>query len=145
MDGIDAMKNIHVVGTKDFVDPSSDIYAENNHGLGVLSCMAMNAPGIMVGTAPEASYLLLRSEDEHSAQPIEQDYWSAAVEYADSVGVDLVNTSLGDYSFDNPLDNIRYQHLDGQHPLISRPASIVGVKGMGLGCSAGNSGAGSCK
>lgn len=145
LDQITAMKNVHVAGTKDFVNPDSDIYSENNHGLGVLSCMAMNAPGIMIGTAPEASYLLLRSEDADSEQPVEQDYWAAAVEYADSVGVDLINTSLGYYAFDNPLDNIRYHQLDGQHTLISRQASMVGVKGMVMVCSAGNSGTGSWK
>ena len=55
----------------------------------------MNRPGVMTGTAPEASFWLLRSEDEYSEHLVEQDYWAAAVEYADSVGVDVLNTSLG--------------------------------------------------
>lgn len=54
----------------------------------------------MVGTAPEASFWLLRSEDEYSEHLVEQDYWAAALEFADSVGVDVVNTSLGYYAFD---------------------------------------------
>lgn len=58
------MKNIRILGTRDFVNPEADIYAESNHGMSVLSCMAMNQPNVMVGTAPEASYWLLRSEDE---------------------------------------------------------------------------------
>lgn len=64
----------------------------------VLSCIGMNQPGIMTGTAPEASFWLLRSEDEYSEHLVEQDYWSAAVEFADSVGVDVLNTSLGYYT-----------------------------------------------
>lgn len=66
-DRIEAMKNIRILGTRDFVNPEADIYAESNHGMSVLSCMAMNQPNVMVGTAPEASYWLLRSEDEASS------------------------------------------------------------------------------
>ena len=61
----------------------------------VLSCMAMNQPNVMVGTAPEASYWLLRSEDEYSENLVEQDYWAAALEFADGVGVDVGSTSFG--------------------------------------------------
>lgn len=60
--------------------------------------MAANMPHVMVGTAPEASYWLLRSEDNDTEQPVEEDNWAAAIEFADSVGVDIVNTSLGYYS-----------------------------------------------
>lgn len=52
-----------LLGTRDFVNSHSDIYAENYHGMKVLSCMAANKPNVLVGTAPEASYWLLRSED----------------------------------------------------------------------------------
>lgn len=145
MDRIRTMQNIKVKGIKDMVNSKSDIYAENNHGLGVISCMAMNEPTIMIGTAPEADYWLLRSEDADSEQPVEQDYWAAAVEYADSVGVDVINTSLGYYSFDNPLDNIRYRDLDGHTTLMSRQGSMIADKGMVLVCSAGNTGTGSWK
>ena len=100
-DKITAMQNIRILGTKDFVNPQSDIFAESSHGMAVLSCIAMNRPGVMTGTAPEASFWLLRSEDEYSEHLVEQDYWAAAVEYADSVGVDVLNTSLGYYAFDD--------------------------------------------
>lgn len=62
VDKIEAMKNINILGTRDFVNPEADIYAESSHGMSVLSCMAMNQPNVMIGTAPEASYWLLRSE-----------------------------------------------------------------------------------
>ncbi|MDR0892026.1 MAG: S8 family serine peptidase, partial [Mediterranea sp.] len=123
VDKIEAMRNIHILGTHDFVNPQSDIYAENSHGTAVLSCMAMNQPNVMVGTAPEASYWLLRSEDDYSENLVEQDYWAAAIEFADSVGVDVVNTSLGYYTFDDPTKNYRYRDLDGTHTLMSRQAS----------------------
>ena len=144
-DKIEGMKNIHVLGVRDFVNPEADIYAESSHGMCVLSCMAMNQPNIMVGTAPEASYWLLRSEDEYSEHLVEQDYWAAAIEFADSVGVDLVNTSLGYYTFDDPTKNYRYRDLDGRHALMSREASRAADKGIVLVCSAGNAGSGPWK
>lgn len=144
-DKIEAMKNIRILGSHDFVNPAADIYSESSHGMSVLSCMAMNQPNIMVGTAPEASYWLLRSEDEYSENLVEQDYWAAAIEFADSVGVDVVNTSLGYYSFDDSSKNYRYRDLDGQHALMSREASKAADKGMIVVCSAGNSGSGTWK
>ena len=144
-DKITAMQNIRILGTKDFVNPQSDIFAESSHGMAVLSCIAMNRPGVMTGTAPEASFWLLRSEDEYSEHLVEQDYWAAAVEYADSVGVDVLNTSLGYYAFDDKSKNYKLRNLDGHHALMSRQASRIADKGMVLVCSAGNSGAGSWK
>ena len=144
-DRITAMRNIRIRGTRDFVEPGSDIYAKGSHGMAVLSCMAMNMPNVMTGTAPEASYWLLRSEDERSEQPVEQDYWAAAVEFADSVGVDVLNTSLGYYEFDDPAQNLRLRDLDGRHELMSRQASHIADKGMVLVCSAGNAGMGPWK
>lgn len=145
VDKITAMQNIRILGTKDFVNQQADIFAESSHGMSVLSCIGMNRPDIMTGTAPEASFWLLRSEDEYSEHLVEQDYWSAAVEFADSVGVDVINTSLGYYSFDDKSKNYKYRDLDGRHALMSRQASYIADKGMILVCSAGNSGAGSWK
>lgn len=145
VDKIEAMKNINILGTRDFVNPEADIYAESSHGMSVLSCMAMNQPNVMIGTAPEASYWLLRSEDEYSENLVEQDYWVAAIEFADSVGVDLVNTSLGYYSFDDPAKNYRYRDLNGHYALMSREAAKAADKGIVVVCSAGNSGSGSWK
>lgn len=145
VDKITAMQNIRILGTKDFVNQQADIFAESSHGMSVLSCIGMNRPDIMTGTASEASFWLLRSEDEYSEHLVEQDYWSAAVEFADSVGVDVINTSLGYYSFDDKSKNYKYRDLDGRHALMSRQASHIADKGMILVCSAGNSGAGSWK
>lgn len=145
LDRISAMQTIRVLGTRDFVDPKVNLYEAHSHGLSVLSCMAMNQPYEMIGTAPEASYWLLRSEDPDSEQPVEEDYWVAAIEFADSVGVDLVNSSLGYVAFDDPSHNYSYRELDGAHALISRQASRMAAKGMLLVCSAGNSGVGSWK
>lgn len=145
MDVIESMSNINVLGTKNFVTADENVFEYHSHGLSVLSCMAMNRPYYMVGTAPKASYWLLKSEDVASESLIEQDYWTAAIEFADSVGVDLVNTSLGYNVFNNSEDNYRLRDLDGARSLISRQASKVADKGIVLVCSAGNTGADSWK
>ena len=139
-DEIKFFRKMNLLGTRDFVNPNSDIYAENAHGLMVLSCMAANLPKVFVGTAPEASYWLLRSEDNDSEQPIEEDYWAAAIEFADSVGVDVVNTSLGYYEFDEGFPAYRYRDLDGHYSLMSHSASMAADKGIVVVWSAGNSG-----
>lgn len=144
-DRITAFDMERVLGVKDFVNARADIFAEQSHGMAVWSCMGLNRPKMMVGTAPEASYWLLRSEDNYSENLVEQDYWSAAVEFADSVGVDVINTSLGYYEFDDKEKNYTYCQLNGRYALISRQASHVADKGMVLVCSAGNAGAGPWK
>lgn len=144
-DEISDFKGMDLLGTRDFVNSHSDIYAENYHGMKVLSCMAANKPNVLVGTAPEASYWLLRSEDDDTEQPVEEDYWAEALEFADSVGVDVVNTSLGYYEFDDTTMNYRYRDLDGHYSLMSHSASLAADKGLVLVCSAGNSGRGTWK
>lgn len=130
-----------IVGAVDFVvPPAADLYSEMSHGTMVLSAMAANLPGVYVGTAPDADYLLLRCEDSRSESPAEEDYWAAAAEYADSMGVDIINSSLGFHSFDNAADNYSYADQDGRTAMISRTASMLAGKGIVMVCSAGNDG-----
>lgn len=144
-DHIKFFRKMDLLGTRDFVNPQSDIYEENSHGMKVLSCIAANTKDAFVGTAPEASFWLLRSEDADTEQPVEEDYWAAAIEFADSVGVDVVNTSLGYYAFDKGYAPYRYRDLDGHYSLMSHSASVAADKGIVVVCSAGNSGRGAWK
>ena len=100
--------NNQILGSKDFVNPQSNIFDEHLHGMKVLSIIAGEMSSIYIGTAPKASYWLLRSEDANSENPIEADYWMVAAEFADSVGVDLINTSLGYSIFDDASLNYSY-------------------------------------
>jgi len=140
VDIIPNMSGINILGTHDFVGGNNDIYSENSHGLMVLSCIGAKAKGVQVGTAPEAGFWLLRSEDAYSEQIVEEDYWCSAVEFADSVGVDVINSSLGYVGFDNKEDNYGYWQLDGKTHVNSISASMLASKGMILCNSAGNSG-----
>ena len=139
-DIIPMLQNVKILGTKDFGGNEDNVYALERHGLMVLSCIGMNQPYYMVGTAPGASFYLLRSEDSDTEQLVEEDNWCAALEYADSVGVDLVNSSLGYTLFDNPQDNVEYWEQDGKTHLNSRSASMAASKGIVVCNSAGNSG-----
>lgn len=140
-DVIPSIKKINIIGTHDFVcEPKPDIYIDTSHGTGVLSCMGLNEPNVFIGTAPEASFWLLRSEDGRTEQEVEEDYWVMAAEFADSVGVDVINTSLGYNNFDDKATSHKYRELDGHTAFISRAASMLADKGVVLVCSAGNSG-----
>jgi subtilisin family serine protease len=140
-DVIPSIQKINILGTRDFVcEPRPNIYYDTSHGTGVLSCMGLNEPNVFIGTAPEASFWLLRSEDGRTEQEVEEDYWVMAAEFADSVGVDVINTSLGYNNFDDPTTSHKYWQLDGHTAFISRGASLLAGKGIVLVCSAGNSG-----
>jgi subtilisin family serine protease len=102
--------------------------------------MAAVIPGVYTGTAPEASYWLLRSEITSSETKLEEALWIMAAEFADSVGVDIINSSLGYTTFDDPSMNYSYQDLDGTKSLITTAAEIAFSRGMLVVSSAGNEG-----
>ena len=127
----------------DFVDRVSDVYAYtgNNHGTKVLSTMAGFVQDQYVGTAPDASYYLFRTEDAGSENPVEESYWVEAAERADSLGVDMINTSLGYQTYDNSNYDYTPADMNGQVTYITKGASIAVEKGILVVVSAGNSGA----
>ncbi|MCF8364120.1 MAG: S8 family serine peptidase [Prolixibacteraceae bacterium] len=129
-----------ILGTRDFVNPGGNVYDSHYHGTAVLSVMAANQHGSFVGTAPGASYWLLRTEDAPTEYPVEEDYWVVAVEFADSVGCDVINTSLGYTTFNDASFNHTWGEFDGNTLKISKAANLAVNKGMVVVCSAGNSG-----
>ncbi len=132
--------NKQILGTKDFVDPNSDIFNTHYHGMSVLSCMGGNIPGELIGTAPKASYWLLRSEYTSTEYLVEEDNWVAAAEFADSVGVDIINSSLGYTVFNDSLTNHTYADLDGKTTRVTQGANIAASRGILVFSSAGNEG-----
>lgn len=143
VDRIPALHGVKLAGLKDFVVPkSNNIFEEMEHGTMVLSTMAANAPNLYVGVAPEAQYVLVRCEDERTESLAEEDYWASAAEYADSLGVDVINSSLGYHDFDDVKTNHLYWEQDGETTLISHTASMCADKGIICVNSAGNDGMG---
>ena len=132
--------NNQILGTKDFVDPTADFFSTHYHGMSVLSCMGGNVPGSLIGTATKASYWMIRSEDTNSEFLIEEDNWVAAAEFADSVGADIINSSLGYTLFDDAAMNHTYSEMDGKTTRITRGANIAASRGILVFASAGNEG-----
>jgi len=132
--------NNQVLATWDFVDNESDVYDDDTHGTMVLSTIGGNVPGEIIGTAPGASFILLRSENASAEAIIEEYNWSSAAEYADSAGADIINSSLGYTVFDDPAQNHTYNDLNGNTTPVSMAADIAASKGMVVCNSAGNEG-----
>jgi len=132
-----------IIATRDFVDGDNNVYHGNTHGQMVLSTIALNLSGEMVGTAPEASFVLLRSENGATEYKIEEDNWVSAAEFADSIGVDIISTSLGYKTYDNSAQSYTYANMDGKTSRISIGADICSSKGIAVVVSAGNEGSSS--
>jgi subtilisin family serine protease len=132
-----------VLGTWDYVHNEASVNEDATHGAYVFSLLAANRPGIVVGTAPHASYWLLKSEDTDSEYPVEEQNWAVAAEFADSAGVDMISTSLGYADFDNSAFNHSYAQRDGKTAMISIAADLAAKKGILVVVAAGNSGASS--
>ena len=130
-----------ILGTRDFYTGDTNVFNDGSHGMNVLSVMGANLPGIMVGAAPKASYWLCRTEIS-SEQRLEEDNWVAAAEFADSVGADIITSSLG-YSngMNSPSIDHTYAEMDGNTTRITIGADIAATKGILVVNSAGNEGA----
>ncbi len=127
-----------ITGTHDFVNNTGAVYNASNHGTAVLSVLAGDIPGVIEGTAPSADYLLLKTEDVATEFPCEEDYWVAGAEFADSCGADIISSSLGYFTFDDPSMNYKVSDLDGKTAFITRAAEIAASKGILVVNSAGN-------
>jgi serine protease AprX len=133
-------QNNQVLGTRDFVRGGEVLFDEHPHGSMVLSCMAANVPGQLIGTAPKASYWLLRSEDGATEYIIEEYNWVSAAEFADSVGADVINSSLGYTEFNDPGQNHTYADMDGNSTPVTIGADMAAKKGILVVNSLGNEG-----
>lgn len=124
----------------DFVDMDTTLFHGNIHGTQVLSTMGGQMPRSFVGSAPKAHFYLFRTEDALTEWPIETDNWVSAAEKADSLGIDLITSSLGYYSFDDDSLSYSWTDLDGQTSRVSRAAEMAVQKGIFVVNSAGNEG-----
>ena len=129
-----------LLGVKDIAEPNSNIYSLDEHGANVLSIMTGNLPGKYLGTAPKSSFWLIRTEYAPTEYLVETDFWTSGIEFADSVGVDVVNSSLAYTEFDDPSMDFTYNDMNGKVSHASRAANLASKKGIIICNSAGNYG-----
>lgn len=129
-----------IVKVYDFVDNDNTVYTQGGHGTAVLSTMAGYIENQMISPAFGASLALFRTEDIFSETPLEEANWLFAAEMADSLGADIISSSLGYSTFDNSADNYTPSMMDGKTALSTRAADLAAATGMVVVISAGNSG-----
>ncbi len=141
---MDAFKHLFsakkIVKTYDFVSNDTTVFESHWHGTAAMSCIGAKLNAQLVGTAPDADFALYRTEDIGSETRIEEVYWLFAAENADSLGVDVINSSLGYYSFDNPTTNYKFEDLNGDKTISARAADFAVTRGIMVVNSAGNEG-----
>lgn len=127
-----------LLGTYDFVERQENADGTISHGSNTFSDAGAFLDGEFVGTAPQASYYLYVTEAGNEESPLEEALWVEALERADSLGVDVINTSLGYQDFDDSDYDHSYEDLDGQTTIGARGANHAFDKGMIMVTSAGN-------
>lgn len=134
--------NNQILGGYDYVGRNADFYTKGNHGTYVLSTIGGYKENSLVGTAPDAKFYLFITENEAQEVPLEESLWVEAAERADSLGVDIINTSLGYFKgFDKVEYDHTYSQMDGKTNFITKGANIAFERGMIVVASAGNEGA----
>ena len=128
-----------IVAQKNYVTNTTNVENSESHGTRVLSILAANNPSEYVGAAPAANYILCVTEAPGEYR-VEEYNWLFAAEMADSVGVDVINTSLGYSVFDDATMSYTYSDMDGETAVITKAANIAATKGIALINSAGNEG-----
>jgi len=132
--------NGRILGSKDFASEDNNAFGGGTHGTMVLSTMGAYWPNKMIGTAPEASYWLIRTEYTDYEYIIEEYNWVVGAAFADSVGTDVINSSLGYNVFDDPTMDHDWDDLDGNTTVVTIGADMAAEKGILVVNSAGNSG-----
>lgn len=133
-------ENNQILGARDFASEDNNAYSGSTHGTKVLSTMAANWPGQMIGTAPKADYWLLRTEFTDYENIIEEYNWLVGAAFADSVGADIINSSLSYTVYDDPNMDHTWADLDGNTAIVTIGADLAAKKGMLPVNSAGNEG-----
>ena len=132
-----------IIGWKDFLEQDSTFFTDINesHGSMVLSTMLTekNDDGQALGTAPGANYFLIRTEDIYAEYPGEMNNLARGIQYADSIGADIITISLGYRQFDNPDDDLKYEDINGKSA-VSLAATEAARHGRIVVVAAGNDG-----
>ena len=145
LDAMDsAIVNGQILSTWDFVNRNASVVEDDAHGMQCLSTIVANIPGSFIGKAPKASFHLYRTED-FGENPIETFNWVCGAEKADSIGADVISSSLGYNTFDDPSFDFTYNDMNGNTTLCTKGADIAAKKGLLIFNAIGNYGTGPWK
>lgn len=125
----------------DFVYGGPDVFRHDDHGTQVWSVIAAFQDGTFTGGAYKANFQLYVTEDVDTEYRIEEYNWLIAAERADSAGVDMINSSLGYSTFDDPSMDYQPENMNGTTTVISRAVNYAVDRGIVVVTSAGNEGA----
>ena len=126
-------ENGQIWGTYNFIPGMDNVYTNHGHGTSCASIILSSIYGdndTLVGTAPAANMVFIRTEDPLSEQLIEEDFWVAGAELADSLGADVITASLGYTQFDDTTFVFDYSSCDGHTSVASLAATKAAHKGM---------------
>jgi subtilisin family serine protease len=140
-----AFAGMRITARHDFVNGDDDVgdgtdMGEGSHGTATLSAIGGFDEGELIGPAFAATYLLAKTENTDSETPVEEDNWSAAVEWAEARGVDVISSSLGYIGFDPPNPGYSFEDMDGNTAVSTKAAERAASHGVVVVNSAGNEG-----
>lgn len=126
---------------KNFTSADSNIFNESIHGTKVLSLLSGKNGDNIIGAAPDANFWLLKTENINYEHPVEEFFYVKALEYCDSIGIDIVNASIGYYSFDDNQYDYQNSDVYMRKSISTRASELAAGRGMMVVTSAGNEGA----
>ncbi|MCW8806381.1 MAG: S8 family serine peptidase, partial [Ignavibacteriaceae bacterium] len=127
----EVFSSMNIIAMWDFVDNDPDVSQLGSHGTSTLSTLGGFKEGKLIGPAFGADFILARTENDNGTEtPIEEDNWIAAVEWADSIGVDVTSTSLSYLGFDPPYQGYTWEDMDGNTARITIAADLAA--GLGI-------------
>ena len=134
-------RHLDIAAERDFINDDTetanepgDPEGQDGHGTATLSCVGGKYPGELYGGSYEASFVLCKTEMVDDEIIVEEDYWQEAIEWADSLGADIVSSSLGYYYWYD------YEDMDGNTAIVTRAADMAAARGIVVVNSMGNEG-----
>ena len=136
-----------IIGERDFVkndnitrNQTGDRFDQDEHGTWTLSVLGGFKPGQLIGPSFAARFILAKTENRPTETHAEEDFWAQAVEWMESLGVDVTSTSLGYTEFDAGQTSYTPSQMDGKTTIITKAAEVAASKGVVVVNSAGNEG-----
>ncbi len=134
-----------IVGTLVTKPTIKSVYEIGSHGTQVMSTITGETPSKLYGTAYQAKFAVAQTEEDDTELIVEEANWLRGAEWADSLGTDIISSSLGYSQFDNSQHNHTYADMNGKNTLVTKAAVWASRRGIICTISAGNEGSNTWK